>query len=366
MSYNIQFQIAAFLLLCMTGWLLMEKKAVRLYTQRTYILLFLTVAASICTDILSVVLIKGDAGLDRVITRGVCKLYLLSIVHVAYRLFRYALTESDKGRKRGKGLRLYISFLPMAVQAAVLLLCPVYAYCDGAAVYTYGICVEITYACSIIYLAVSLFYTLWYYKSMNKYACYSIWFLIGVWGLAAVVQMFHNELLIVSFAMGLAMIYMYINLENPQMYIDNESNAFNSYAYTEYLQKTMGSGKKIWVAAVKIEGIRFVNEKFGVYHERELLRLIVEFLSQTGSKGALVFRTGVSAFSIFYRGEASVEKAVRQIESRFERGFKIEDMNFNLECKTAYLTDSTLVNSVNELIDILHYFVEDGIQGKVV
>ena len=360
MPYNIQFQIAGLFITGLTGFLLSGKKEVRLYTQSTYIALLLTVSISIFVDMLSVLLIVGE-GIPELAVHIVCKIYLVTIVCVAYLLFRYAYTEAYRNR-RGNRMVLILGVLPLLALIVVLVTCPISVYAEGSNVYTYGICVTSTYVVCMVYLAVSLSYTIFYTKWLNKQVRHGIWFLMGAWLIAALIQMVHNEWLIVSFAMSLAMIYMYVELENPETYLDNESRALNSYAYTEYLQKEFASGKKLWVAAVHIEGVRFANEQFGLHYGRELLRQVVDVLKKTGDGHTTVFRTGTDTFTIFYQEEKYLLVGVDEIEKRFAKMWAVEEMNFNLDCHVAYLADSGLVTTVDELIDVLHHFSEVEVQ----
>ena len=360
MPYNIQFQIAGLFITGLTGLLLCGKKAVRFYTQRTYIALLIAVALSTLVDMLSVLLIVGE-GIPEIAVHIVCKFYLVTIVCVAYFLFRYAYTEAHRNKKGSWFVELF-GLLPVVVQLVVLVLRPISVYADGSNVYSYGICVTTTYAICLLYLAVSLGYTIFYTKWLNRQARHGIWFLMGAWLVAALVQMIHNEWLIVSFAMSLAMIFMYIELENPETYVDNESRALNSYAYAEYLQREFTGGKKLWVAAVHVEGIRFANEQFGLHYGRELLRQVVDALKATGGGHNTVYRTDADSFSVFYQEEKYLLVGVEEIEKRFTKMWTVEEMNFNLDCHVAYLADSGLVSTVDELIDVLHHFSKVEVQ----
>lgn len=362
MPYNIQFQIAGLFLVCLTGLLLLGKRAVRLYTQKTYIFLFAAVTVSICLDILSVIFAVEKEKAGDIVVHFICKAYLLSIIIVAFSLWQYIFTEVHKGI-RHKKLFYSLGLFPLLAQLLVLIFFPIKIFHSGMKLYTYGICVSLTYVFAFVYLAASIVYTVIHKKDMRQAACKSICFLIGAWISAALVQMARNEFLIVSFAMGLAMIYMYIKMENPQSYIDNESQTFNAYAYTEYLQKIVGSEKKIWVISVRVDGIHFVNENFGFSHGRKLLRQVVQFFRQTGDKRTVVFHTSSCSFAIFYEEEQAMLSAVDKIEARFEETWQVEDLSLNLDYKMAYLADSTQMTSVNELIDVLDYFVEDENTG---
>ena len=360
MPYNIQFQIAGLFITGLTGLMLGGKKAVRFYTQRTYIALLIAVAISTLVDMLSVLLIVGE-GIPELAVQIVCKLYLVTIVCVAYFLFRYAYTEAHRNKKGSRWVWL-LSLLPLLTLPVVLVLRPISIYAEGSSVYSYGICVTTTYVICMLYLAVSMGYTIFYTKWLNRQVRHGIWFLMGAWLVAALIQMIHNEWLIVSFAMSLAMIFMYIELENPETYVDNESGALNSYAYSEYLQRELSSGKKLWIAAVHIEGVRFANEQFGLHYGRELLRGVVSALKATGDGHTTVYRTDADSFSVFYSEEKYLLAGVEEIEKRFTRMWTVEEMNFNLDCHVAYLADSGLVSTVDELIDVLHHFSKVEVQ----
>lgn len=358
MPYNIQFQTAAVILMGITGALLTEKMAIRIHTQRSYIALFISVLVSICTDIVSVIFIveKDIFGLH--VTNVICKLYLISIVIVGFLLWQYTLTEIHHEKNNWLKPRILVGLIPILIELVAVIFTPIQIYQEGLIVYTYGHCVQITYLCALFYLLITMLYTLIYNKKISKYVCYSIWFLVGIWFLAAMIQMFNNSLLIVSFAMSVAMVCMYIKLENPNTYIDNEVHVFNSYAYAEYLQKQFDNHSKIWVASLRVEGIRSVNENISLQGGRELLSMIVNFLKKTG-KWVSVYRIGMATFSIFYKDEKELIDGVEKIEARFQNPWCINGMYFKLESQVAYLEDSSLVSSVNELMDVLHYYVKD-------
>lgn len=358
MPYSIQFQTAALLLMGVTGALLTEKMAIRLHTQKSYFALFISVLISICADMLSVILIVKSDVFSLWVTDFVCKIYLVSIVLVGYFLWQYTLTEIHHEKNIWLKPRTLLGVLPILSELVVVIVFPIQIYHDKVIVYTYGFCVQITYWCALFYLLVTLLYTFVFYKNISKYVCNSIWFLIGIWFLAALLQMFNNNILIVSFAMSVAMVFMYIKLENPAAYIDNEIHVYNSYAYAEYLQKQFDTKSKLWVASIRVEGLYSVNENFSMQSGRELLCLIVDFLKQTGNKVS-IYRTGITTFSIFYADEKELLKVVKQIETRFQNPWCINGMYFKLEGRVAYLEDSSLVNSVNELMDVLHYFVKN-------
>lgn len=365
MAYNIQFQVAALVLVIITAVLLLEKRAIRLYLQRDYLFLFVASACSICFDILSVVAIMHEELIGQTLTHVICKLYLFTIALVACALSQYTYKGSKKGNQMVFWTRMARS-LPLVIQVAVLILFPVSVYRSENLVYTYGVCVITTYVVCFIYLATSFFFSLRYFKNMNRHSCYAIWFLIVAVLMAALIQMLNNEVLLVSLAMGISMVYMYIKLENPETYIDNETHAFNNYACTEYAEGMLRDGKPFYVAYMKVEGIRYIKEDFGGYQEKELLWQLAAFLAGVGGSKVPVFRNGFFSFSMFCSDEERLKEAVEQIKKRFSTNWKVGKMQFKLKYRIAYLTDYKLISSAKELIETLQYFVEYNEKDKAV
>ncbi|MBQ9135733.1 MAG: EAL domain-containing protein [Lachnospiraceae bacterium] len=365
MAYNIQFQVAALVLVIITAVLLLEKRAIRLYLQQEYLFLFVASLFSIIFDISSVVAIMNEELIGQTFTHVICKIYLFTIALVACALSQYTY----KGNKNGKQIVFWTKMaraLPLLIQVAVLIIFPVSVYREDNLVYTYGICVITTYVVCFTYMVSSLFFSLRYFKNMNRHSCYAIWFLVAAVLLAALIQMMNNEILLVSLAMGVGMVYMYIKLENPETYIDNETHIFNNYACTEYAERMLRDGKTFYVAYIKVEGIHYIKEDFGGYQEKELLWQLASFLRGAGGGKTPVFRNGFFSFSMFCSNEEKLKEIVEQIKKRFSTNWKVGKMQFKLKYRIAYLTEYKPIGSAKELIETMQYFVEYNETDKAV
>lgn len=336
--------------------LMIRQKTLRLYTQGAFLALFITVAICLFLDIVSVLTINYIEIVGPVLNSIVCKAYLGSITLVAFMLFYYTFMEIHRSYRNLKAF-IAVGLAPFGLELLVLFVFPIYIQRLDKAVYTYGVCVSMTYIVSLFYLAISMFYTIYYKNRMAKSVRKAVWFLEGAWFITAVIQMFNNELLLVGFAMCMAMVYMYVTLENPQVYIDRETAVYNAYAYTSYVDKKLSHGQKIWVAAVQVEGLRFVNENIGVKNGGRALVKIAEFFGGLTQGRVKVFRISEDSFALLLENEDDMEIAVENIISRFKQPWEVQGMNINLDMVIAYLPDSSLAAHGEELVEILHYFL---------
>lgn len=362
MILNIQFQVAGLILVMLVGGLLLNEKTLRLYTESVFVILLCTVILCISLDIASVFALNFEAELGEPFVHLICKMYLFSIVCVAYMLLMYTLTEVHRRKRQMRKVMFYHS-IPLVADLLLLVVLPIYEHLEGREVYTYGPSVQFTYLFALIYLADSLYYTIAYRNRTTRQRRESVWFLLGAWTLTAVIQMMHNELLLVGFAMAVAMVFMYMKLENPENNLDKITDSFNSYAYFSYLQKLTGMDKDFSMVTLSIEGMRFINENFGIRNGNVVLKQIADYLTEI--KGSKVFRTSESEFILIFEDSLLVEDATERILRRFEEPWNIKEVNFNLQVYITYLPSRYIVNSADEITEVLHYFmVECKKRGK--
>lgn len=362
MVLNIQFQVAGLVLVILVGALLLNEKTLRLYTESVFVILLCTVLVCISLDIASIFALNFEEELGASFVYLICKLYLCSIVCVAYMLLMYTLTEVHRRKRQMRKVMFYHS-IPLVADVILVAVLPIYEHIQEKQVYTYGASVQITYLFALIYLGDSLYYTIAYRNRTTRQRRESVWFLLGAWTLTALIQMLHNEFLLVGFAMAVAMVFMYMKLENPENNLDKITDSFNSYAYFRYLQKLSGMDKDFSMITISIEGMRFINENFGVRNGNVVLKQIADYLSEI--KGCKVFRTSESEFILIFEDSLLVENAADCIMRRFEEPWNIKEVNFNLQVYITYLPSRYVVNSADEITEVLHYFmVECKKRGK--
>lgn len=362
MILNIQFQAAGMILVVLVGALLFSEKTLRLYTESVFVVLLCMVFSCIFLDISSIFALNNEEVIGTAVMNLICKAYLISIVVVAYILLMYALTEVHR-KKRHMARIMKYHVIPLILEVILVIVLPIHKHLQDGAVYTYGPSVQVTYLFALIYLGDSLYYTVCYRNRTTRQRRESVWFLLGAWIFTALIQMLHNELLLVGFAMAVAMVFMYMKLENPENNLDKVTDTFNSYAYFGYLQKLTGMDKDFSMVTISVEGFRFINENFGIRNGNVVLKQIAEYLSEI--KGCKVFRESEADFILVFEDRLLVEDAAEKIKKRFEESWNIREVNFNLQVYITYLPSRYIVNTADEITEVLHYFtVECKKQGE--
>lgn len=361
MVYNISFQVCGLILVTMIMLIFFRYKTLHRMNEVAFSVLLLSVFSCVVMDISSIIALRSQERIPLSLINFICKFYLLTIINVAYSLLIYTLIEVYRRRK--KLFRFFLLYLlPLLAGIWIYITNPIYSYINDREIYTYGICVNATYGIAILYLLICLGYIFRFRRQINRNRLISICFLIIVWFITALIQFIHNEWLLVGFAMSLAVTFMYLKLENPDVNLDETSGAFNSHAFATYLTYLEQGGSTYSIITVIIDDYRFITETFGYKNSKLLLCEITSFLSE--QKGARVFRSSEDDFSIIFEQKEYMQKALPAIRERFTKPWKVSSLSLKLSVSICYIPDSQIISSIGDSYEIIRYFITKNYKAE--
>lgn len=356
MILNIHFQICGLLLLILISFFFFRQKVLRLFTERVFSGVLISIMICILLDILSVVSINLEFvghSMPHWLDIVVCKMYLCSIVNVAFFILLYCFADIYKQFSLLEH-KLHVMIIALFVAFCAVIAAPIQFYTEGPKLYTYGWAVVITYDAAVLFVAASIFCCIKYKSHMNPERRESILLLLASWAVAAAVQALKNEWLIVSFAMALATVLMYLKLENPDEKIDKDTGLFNREALKAYMHYQTEVKQSFAAITVMIDNLRLVNEAYGLKHRISIIRNVGEFFEK--QPGAEVFLDGNMDFVLVFSKQHEMERALNQIQKRFMRPWKIEDREYVLSVSCAYLPESAVIPPGEDAAEFMRYF----------
>ncbi len=356
MIYHIPFQICGLILVTLILIMFFCHKTLHRTNEVAFSVLLLSVFLCITMDITSIFILQNQHKIPSILTHFICKFYLFTIIGVSYALFAYTLVEIY--HRQEKLLQLFILYLlPLLTATWIYITNPIYSYINDREIYTYGICVNITYAITFLYLLICLGYVLYFRSQINRNCLFSILFFVFSWIGAALLQFLHNEWLLVGFAMSVGIVFMYLRLENPDENLDLESGAFNPHAFATYLPYLDQGGSTYSTITITINHYQFILEAFGYQNYKRLLREIVIFLSL--QEGGRVFRSAESDFSIVFEQTEDMSKALAVIRQRFTEPWHISSLMIDLSVSICYMPDSQVISSIGNSYDLIRGFITE-------
>lgn len=235
----ISFQIAGIIILLVLMSFFLAQTRITLKSGRFFLMVCITTFLLEFLDIFSIICIINPNVFPIGVTKFFCKLYLVFLVLEASLGLAYLMKDIYKSNK--KRIKLFYSFhLAYIVLSAILLFSTdinmVYQ-ADKQILYTEGPSCYICYILSAILLITTIVFVITNRKKLNKSNRDSVVIWMIFWLIAAGIQFFFKHLLVVSFASCVALIIIYVNLENPALRIDKKTAKFNNEVLDECINE---------------------------------------------------------------------------------------------------------------------------------
>ena len=245
---NIQMQICGMIILIVLAVFYKSNKTLRLYSESIFFKVMLFALASLSLDILSLVVIEYRNTLPLLLVNLVCKTYIISLIWVGMLGTIYVLTDILPEAKHRKVILGMVIFT--CIQSLIVYSLPIHIFENVEEVYTYGPAVLCVYVFALLYVFATLVILFVFRNRVSRRREFAVGLWMLIWIIAAVIQFFNNELLLVGFASAIGVLILLVIMENPESNLDRRLGCFNSYALSEYVKELYRNKKKFSILSL--------------------------------------------------------------------------------------------------------------------
>lgn len=341
---NIQLQVCGLIITLFLLTIYRTQKRLGLVSDKIFSTMLVIVCACISLDIISVIAIHYADLIPELTLHIACKAYIISMIWVGWVNFIYIALDLNR-TKKGYIRTITIMFFVTLIQSIIIALAPISVFDNGTDMYTYGPAVICTYIFTLFYIVSTLNMSIYIGKTKNRRRGSAVSIVQVLWILASVVQFFHNELLIVGFAMAVGTMVIYIIMENPDANLDRTLGCFNSYGYSSYLNSKFADSKRFSLLDITITGAEALKEK-GINVEAISKQIIGKLMENDKLKLFKSFGTGVVVAS---EDDKSLDKVCEQIN----RAINKHSAHGNV--RLVRLNDAGRFNELKELNMFMNY-----------
>ncbi len=351
---NIYTQCCGILLLLVLVWLYRHQKRLHLNTGKAFLLALTVALCSLVLDALSVVMISNMDSLPLFFVNFSCKTYLSSLVAVALCTVCYICTDIYTKRiQYYKVVNLNVALSFVAILLIYILPISIYNDPVKGEIYTYGPSVMVAYISAVFYLISNL--VLLVRKKnvirLSRRKAMMFWMLIWIGG--ALIQFFHNEILIVGFASSIGIMVLYIKLENPEVNLDRQTGLFNQTALTRYVRQLSYRSHHFSLVLLVLEHSFYKNiSKDSKETETAAEMEMIDYLSVV--PGAMVFKTAGDEIMLLFENERKAEESLAVLRKRFERGWGKDESVFQRPF-WIHLPDSSVMRDVKDVSHLIKH-----------
>lgn len=348
----VKFQLSGLVIVLFIMWLHFSRRTKWIITERIFEVFLILVLSGLVLDISSVFAIVYREKIP-LVTDIIAKLYLINLIVIALMTLVYLLADLVMHDKRVRNLFCGFFVLLAGVLCSYFFL-PIYYFCDlqKQIVYSYGPAVLVAYICSLSFLTLSLIMLALFRSKVSAARKQPVIVIILSFIISALIQFAHNELLLVGFAMSVAVMIIYLFMENPYLRTDMELGINNEHAWTLYISQMFIRGKPFNMVSVYINDLDSIADIFGNNNKTDLLLAIADFLRSIDK--SVCFRTEANNF-IVVSSQVKNEDLLKQISGRFAESFPVANVNTKLSVSYCTYPDSSLFSDAQDLIRIKNY-----------
>ena len=174
-----------------------------------------------------------------------------------------------------------------------------------------------------------------------------IW--MGMWLAAALLQFFFDEIMVVGFATALGIVILFVQFENPELYLDRTTGLFNIFAYRRYVEQLYSKGGDFSVVGISFAETPWQDDLQPSQDVEESQQLYNAFLM---IPGAYVFKIQDNEIMLVFPKIEAANYAWNYVTSQQHMP--------NIEALPSrpsiyYVPDPHCVNSPREILELLRY-----------
>ncbi len=343
---NIELQLCGLVMLAVFLVFIEREKKLNVKNRALFLRAFIVCIVCLVFDVLSIICIHEAVydGFSPLITRMVCKAYIILLVTQGYCSFLYACLDIAI-RHRYRIVRIF-SLTVYFVGTALIIALPIDYYMDGRLVYSYGPATLCAYVMAAIYISIIFVFTLRNRSIMPHRRVIALFTWQGTWLVAAMVQFIFKDVLLISFASAFGMIILYSQLENPNEHIDRMTGLFTQNALSLYLNDRYKYSDSFAFYTARIKYLAPFTELD--IRRNAVIRSARGFLA-LGKEP--IFRIGDDMFCIVYDSSERAYKKLLEIKARADGVTDIP-----VEAKFIYFPDSRILSGTDEVFDFIHHY----------
>lgn len=367
MQWIIHYDIVAFALILVILIVYSTFNHLNTFSNRVYKKLLIVSLLSVVTDILSAITCSFCTK-DEILIN-----YIVNLAHFAvqnlvpclYCLFAYSLVY-ETGKIKGKWFA--IIFLPYIFDLILILSTPFTDACfiiDENGVYQRGQGQFFTYTIAIYYIILSCGIVIRNNKVLGVPQRICVFLFSSECIILSILQIFFGKYLLQEIGIAFAMFFIYLTMQNPLEYMDVQTGVYNRNLFKKTLTSRIFKQENYSIVCVQVEGLSYINEKFGLHSGNVLLKQIATFLLSFGKNNG-VYRISNRQFAIIIPKHIDFNVITNKILNRFNQSFNFNNINVNVNLWSyiCCLQSSKNIATFNDVFDIIDYSLKEANQNK--
>lgn len=336
------------------------KKTIQTRKTDAFFLLLAVSMLSTLFDILSALMLERPQLVPLSLNYLASILYFLIFNITAPIFLQYILTLCNRLSPFRPRRRLAI-FLPYLLCAAIIILTPITKgvfYFDDELIYRHGKQLYFLYGVAESYLIGAFWVTLKNRRILSREQRISAYCFMAGTVAAVFIQMLIPKVLITQYASAIAVLLIYMTLQNPADYYDANSESLNRKAFIAVLDEHISSKKAVSAVAVHISDIDHLNRTLGFESVDKIVAVIISEFKEIAGE-CMFFRLSHTKYAILADAERHIFDFIpERISSMFARPRQIDGLSLSMSASICCISIPETAKTSEEAISMIEYYLE--------
>ncbi len=354
-NYIYQYDLAASIMMLVLIILFFTQRNFMSRTGKYYLGLIICAFLAAVTDLISVVNLNYMTNPPTWLNYLVNIVYLITYNMVAVFYFCYVIMVTMKGKNSKK--YMMVANAVAIIDVLLIALTPwthSVIYFDEQGRYCHGLLFYLLYVnvFIIFYFILRLFFR--YRTHLTKRQSFIIVAFNVTTLIMVIIQGLFPDQLIVNFSNALFSILLYLTLQNPDDYIDNQVHCYNLRAFMEGTGELMARNKSFDVVGIQIDDFVYMNQTIGAEPVRIFLMQTAEFLTtQFGDQNVFHLAGGRFAILSSAKLKNSGEEIAKVITEYFSKPVEVNESHVLLRMYACVIHYPDFAASPQDLYEAL-------------
>lgn len=360
MQYNYDFEIASLLIMTI---ILLHFVFVRQFPgekTRVFGWLLFVCEAECLMNILSCVGLANAALVPQRLNEVLAFAFFVLEGASSYLVYRYFMAAcAIRGRERT--VFAAAGIIPFAAFLVLVAVTPVtgffYYFKDGS--YYQGVGADYGYAYIVIFFLLGLLIVVRQHKYTTLRTKVIVCAYTAVAAAMIGLQYRYREILCTSVSNTVVLIMLYLQIQNPVVFLDTTTGIGNGTAFESQLEERLRRKGEGYVLTIHLSKFYHIHTILGIENSNELLREIGEYLYDLCGKFH-VFHTAGDAFTVFADTKEQCERLKCEIQKRFESDWVVQENRIALDMETVVQHYPTDFKAIAEYYGMREFLLENA------
>ncbi len=279
MTYNTDFLIASMTILLLILWYFMGQKRAEDLNNRVFLIFVVLVSLDVSSEWISNFYITSGGNFGAAAVASTTFFYLFQAL-LPYTVVCYVQTMHENRFISWK--KMLLSGIPTLVLIGIVLSNPFTEklfYFDLTAGYQEGPWYMLMYYSALCHLAVALLLVLSWSKSLGSKKTKTVLEILLISGTGVMIQFFYHSILMTGFALSLAILALFITLNNPYANTDTMTGLYNQFYLSRKSREMIAAKKSFHVITIYLYQLKHVNKIAGFQGGDRILNQVAQKLA---------------------------------------------------------------------------------------